>query len=140
MNNRQILVTGGKGRLGSALDQLGCTTLGRDQLDICEPDSIAAAFETHTPQIVINAAAYTAVDQAESDPETAYAVNGDAVCFLVDECEHRRIPLIQISTDCVFGDRRPDAPVSEMEEPDPLSVYGFSKRLGEWHAVRPGNV
>ncbi len=140
MTDLRILVTGGRGRLGSALGAQGCIALGRDQLDVCEPESIAAAFEAHQPQVVINAAAYTAVDKAESDPEAAYAVNGDAVCFLVDECEHRNIPLIQISTDCVFGDRRPDAPVSEMEEPDPLSVYGFSKRLGEWHAVRPGNV
>ena len=86
----RILVAGGQGQVGSALAQLGkeqrieLVALGRSELDITDATSIAAAFEKYQPELLINAAAYTAVDKAELEVELAYAINETAVALLAD--------------------------------------------------------
>lgn len=132
---RDILVTGGRGRLGRALGALGCSAFGRDKLDITSEESILRAVETHAPRTIVNCAAYTAVDRAEEEPDLAYAINRDAAARLAAVCHHWRIPLIHISTDCVFGDGDVTRPVTENDPTEPLSVYGASKLEGE-RAVR----
>lgn len=127
----KILVTGGHGGLGRALAAFGCDALGRDALDVTSESSVSNAIETRAPSLIINCAAYTAVDQAESEEAAAYAVNATGARHIANACLARRIPLIHISTDCVFGDRAPDKPVLESDTPDPLSVYGASKLAGE---------
>ena len=130
-----ILVTGGHGRLGKALGRLGCTALGRAELDIASSESIDAAITRLAPRAVINCAAYTAVDQAESEPEKAYAINRDGAANIAQACAHLRIPLVHISTDCVFGDGDINRPTMENDLPNPLSIYGKTKLAGE-QAVR----
>lgn len=131
MTNKTILIVGGQGKLGSALGRLGSNALGRGELDILRPDSVAAALEAHTPELVINCAAYTAVDKAETDAEAAYAVNRDGAGNVAAACARHGVPLIHVSTDCVFGDGDPHEPVAETAPTMPLSVYGQSKRDGE---------
>ena len=131
IDTSKILVTGGKGGLGRALATLSCNALGRDELDVSSESSVCNAIENHAPGLVINCAAYTAVDQAESDEAAAYAVNETGARHIANACLERRLPLIHISTDCVFGDRPPNQPVLETDTPDPLSVYGASKLAGE---------
>lgn len=100
------------------------------RLDITDADAVTAFVETHKPEVIFNAAAYTAVDKAESDPETAYAVNTAAVQTLAKAASHVNARLVQISTDFVFGgsDGNPfkvDAPTA------PISVYGKTKQEAE---------
>ena len=128
---KDILVTGGQGRLGKALDALGCRALSRKQMDITAPASVQNALETYKPALIINCAAYTQVDRAEREPDLAYAINRDGAENLAAACVAPRIPLIHISTDCVFGDGKTDRPVTENDTPAPLSVYGQSKLAGE---------
>lgn len=132
----RILVTGGHGRLGKALGAHGCTTMSRSELDVTDPASIAAALSQHDTALLINAAAYTDVDGAESAEEAAFAVNGDGAANVIDACTLADIPLIHISTDCVFGDGDPARMVTENDQPNPLSVYGRSKRAGEKAVLR----
>ena len=126
-----VLVTGGAGRLGKALGALGARAPGRDALDITKPESLVAALEAHAPQIVINAAAYTDVEAAESDAAAAHAVNAAGAGHVAAACAAAGVPLIHISTDYVFGDGDRTMPLSETAAPDPLSVYGASKLAGE---------
>jgi len=130
-NAKHILVTGGKGRLGGALAATGCTALGRSELDLTDVSSVESALSQHTPKLVINCAAYTKVDQAEQEPELAYAINRDGAGNLAEVCAKADIPLIHISTDCVFGDGDPARPKTEEDNANPLSVYGKSKFEGE---------
>ena len=131
MNRLDILVAGGHGKLGSALGRLGANAVGRDVLDVLSIDSIAAALDGHKPKLAINCTAYTDVDKAESDVETVFALNARGARNLAEFCAERSIPLIQISTDCVFGDGTPSRPVTETAQTVPLSVYGRSKLEGE---------
>ncbi len=133
--HRRILVIGGEGRLGSALSKAGCRALGRKACDITQPDMIRDALTAYTPDLVINCAAYTDVDRAETEPDLAYAVNHDGAAYLASACAASRTPLIHISTDYVFGDGLSNRPVTEDDAPAPLSVYGTSKWLGD-EAVR----
>ncbi len=131
----KILVTGKNGQVGSALlsaapHNITVIALDRAALDITDRNSIDTTFAEITPDIVINAAAYTAVDKAEEDQEAAYAANKGAPGILAEACSAMDIPLIHISTDFVFdGDKRD--PYSESDECNPLSVYGKSKWGGE---------
>lgn len=134
----QILVTGGEGRLGRALGRLGMRTLGRSGLNILDADSIAKALTAHAPLMVINTAAYTAVDRAETEERAAFAINETGAKLLAQACNARRLPLIHISTDCVFGDGDPARPVSETDPTHPLSVYGRSKLAGEQAVLAAG--
>lgn len=132
----RILVTGAQGQVGSALAQLGAEqeldliALGRSDLDVTDAKAIADAFVRYTPDILINAAAYTAVDKAESEPGLAYSINETAVALLADACAQAQIPMLHISTDYVF-DGSKEGLYTEEDPVNPLSVYAKSKEAGE---------
>lgn len=144
MSNKQltILVTGSNGQLGSALQVLAAdfpdhrflfTT--KDDLDIVQPEETAKYFSTHSINFCINCAAYTAVDKAESEKETAFFNNAYAVACIADICHKNKIQLIHISTDYVF-DGTANQPYKETDRTNPVSVYGQSKMQGEELALR----
>lgn len=131
----KILITGQHGQVSQALQQqlqdLGeLIVLGRDQLDLANVDQIRQQVRTHLPNLIINAAAHTAVDQAESEPDAAFAINAIAPGVLAEEAKALGVPLIHYSTDYVFDGSKP-APYTEADAPNPLGVYGQSKLAGE---------
>jgi dTDP-4-dehydrorhamnose reductase len=132
-----ILVTGAGGQLGSELARADCApgiaivALSRAQLDITDASSVAAAIHTQQPDVVINCAAWTDVDGAETHAEAAFAVNATGPGVLATECARGNVRLIHMSTDYVF-DGRSREPIAEDTEPSPLSTYGRSKLAGEW--------
>lgn len=138
----KVLVTGAGGQLGQAFSHVlerseerdSVALLSRAQLDICDMDSIAAAFDVYQPEVVINAAAYTAVDAAEKEVERAFAVNEAGAAFLALACQRSGVDLIQLSTDYVF-DGSKNIPYEVTDTPAPVNVYGQSKLAGEF-AVR----
>jgi dTDP-4-dehydrorhamnose reductase len=136
----KILVAGGRGQVGSALARLGAeqglnlVALCRLEMDITHPGSIAHAFEEHQPDLLINAAAYTAVDKAETETDSAYLLNEHATANLADACAARSIPMFHISTDYVFDGTKAD-PYTEEDEVNPVAAYARSKEAGE-QAVR----
>jgi dTDP-4-dehydrorhamnose reductase len=105
-------------------------TPGRSQLDLARPQTLAAAVGEAQPDVIINAAAYTAVDEAEGDAATANAVNADAPLELAKAARKHNALLIHYSTDYVF-DGRKDGAYGEDDTPNPLSVYGRSKLAGD---------
>ncbi|MEX1033613.1 MAG: dTDP-4-dehydrorhamnose reductase [Cellvibrionaceae bacterium] len=131
-----ILLIGANGQVGwEVASQAGgqgipLTGLAREQLDITNRAAVAEAVDNLRPSIIINAAAYTAVDKAEREPEQAFAVNRDAACHLVAACNKHNIPLVHISTDYVF-DGNKASPYDEGDQANPLNVYGQSKLAGE---------
>lgn len=133
----KVLVFGKSGQLAKSLAQcapdyrqIDLHFVDRTQCDLAQSDAVAVAIENACPDIVINAAAYTAVDQAEGEPEKAQAVNCDAVRAMADATEKRSIPLIHFSTDYVF-DGTGTAPYRETDVTAPLGVYGKTKLAGE---------
>lgn len=138
----KVLVPGAGGQVGRELAARGGAgadswiALPREALDITDPASIERAIAEHEPNLVINAAAYTAVDRAESEAAQAFAVNRDGAGHLARACRRAGIPLIHISTDYVFsGAPRTGAAHREDDPVAPRSVYGRSKWEGE-EAVR----
>lgn len=136
-----IWVTGADGQVGRSLRALlewrgaeGYLFLNRAMLDITSEASIRALASTNPPGCIINLAAYTDVNGAESDIDGAYRVNATAVKYLAEVAEEYGAVLIQISTDYVF-DGSKDGPYVETDEPNPLNVYGRSKLLGETFAL-----
>ncbi|KMN37978.1 dTDP-4-dehydrorhamnose reductase [Chromobacterium sp. LK1] len=134
-----ILLTGINGQLGhqlqSALAPLGTViALSRAELDLGQADSIRQALERHQPDIIVNPAAYTAVDRAESEPEQAHAVNAAAPALLAQWAARRQALLLHYSTDYVFSGAG-ERPWREDDAAEPRSVYGQSKWAGE-QAVR----
>ena len=131
-----ILVFGNTGQVAQELQRHAedMIFLGRDDADLTDPASCAAAITAHAPDAVINAAAYTAVDQAESDVETAQAVNGAAPGAMAEACAQLGIPFVHISTDYVFDGAGTRA-FSPADPTEPLGVYGQTKLAGE-EAVR----
>jgi dTDP-4-dehydrorhamnose reductase len=131
-----ILIVGTSGQLAVALGEaapshgLTVRQFDRSALDFDRPDSVAAAFADTTPWLVINAAAYTAVDAAEDDPDAAFHANRDGPAQLARLCEAAGIPLIHVSTDYVF-DGLKGAPYVESDPTSPPGVYGASKLAGE---------
>ena len=131
----KVLVTGAGGQLGQALRRtvpaaISLAAFTRAELDLTDADAVCAAVVDFAPDWVVNAAAYTAVDRAEREPERAYAVNAAAVRHLAEAARDTGARLAQVSTDFVFpGDSahpyRPD------DAPAPLGVYGASKLAGE---------
>lgn len=137
----RLLVTGGRGQLGVGMSGVADTP-GRDELDLTEPASIAAALDRYAPQVVVNAAAYTDVDGAESDEAAARAINTDGVESLAVACRDRGIRLIHVSTDYVFSGEVPgggDPATAPALEPDdhtaPTTAYGRTKLAGERAAL-----
>jgi len=132
----KILVLGANGQLGRELTEnarfFGLEAMGLNHaaLDITNRASVERAVSENRPAVVINAAAYTAVDQAESDAARAFAVNRDGAANVAAVCARAKTPLIHASTDFVF-DGRKGAPYVETDSVDPLSVYGLSKAEGE---------
>ncbi|MSQ48862.1 MAG: dTDP-4-dehydrorhamnose reductase [Betaproteobacteria bacterium] len=131
----RILLTGSKGQVGSALAQalagLGeLSALDRQGLDLLDVQSITNAIAKAKPDVIVNAAAYTAVDRAEQEEDAAFAVNSRAVDALARGAKSLDALLIHFSTDYVFDGEKP-APYMETDAPNPLSVYGRSKLAGE---------
>ena len=131
-----ILVIGSKGQVGTELGIL-MKGQGRDailvdlpEIDITRPDSVSRFIGKPEIDIVINAAAYTAVDKAESEPELAFAVNAEGPGLIADACQKRNIPLIHISTDYVF-DGTKNTPWTEDDPVSPIGIYGQSKAKGD---------
>jgi len=134
-----VLVIGRTGQLARALaeEMPQARFLGRAALDLGDRDRIAPVIAAAWPDLVINAAAYTAVDKAESDPETAFAVNAEGPARLAALCAAAGLPLVHISTDYVFDGLKGAAYVEE-DPPGPASAYGASKAAGEM-AVKVAN-
>ncbi|MFG1391366.1 dTDP-4-dehydrorhamnose reductase [Xanthobacter agilis] len=136
----RILLFGAGGQLGREITDLasgkGLELIGLDHtaLDICDPVAVARALEAQRPDVVVNAAAYTAVDKAESEPEHAARINAFAPAHIAERCERYRTPLVHVSTDYVFDGTKP-APYVEQDPVAPLGVYGRTKAAGE-SAVR----
>ena len=146
----RVLVTGGRGQLGTHLRLAhpgGVLAPGRDELDITRAESVAGYLDRHQPAVVINAAAYTDVDGAENDESGAHLVNVEGSRILAEACRERGLRLVHVSTDYVFsgevprgsgGAGRPDPATAPALEPtdvtDPATVYGRTKLAGE-HAV-----
>ncbi|SDS31098.1 dTDP-4-dehydrorhamnose reductase [Pseudomonas asplenii] len=131
----KILINGQHGQVSRELQKrladLGqLFVLGRDQLDLANPEQIRQQVRAHRPDLIINAAAHTAVDQAESEPDLAFAINATAPGILAQEAADLGIPLIHYSTDYVFDGSKAE-PYTEDDETNPLSVYGRSKLTGE---------
>jgi dTDP-4-dehydrorhamnose reductase len=141
VKNCNIVVVGRRGMLGrdvvGSLKNTGLTVAALDStvIDITKRESVHSVLSRiSAPRLLINCAAYTAVDKAESESEAAFAVNRDGSANLADECERLGIPLIHISTDYIFNGES-DRPYKEEDAADPLNVYGRSKWEGE-EAVR----
>jgi len=132
----KILVLGSRGQVGLELMRAawpqGTRLVGaaRPQFDITDADSIEAALARHAPDVVINGAAYTAVDKAESDRENAFAVNATGPATLAAACARHGSTLVQLSTDYVF-DGTASRPYREDDRVVPINVYGQSKAAGE---------
>jgi len=131
----KILLTGKNGQLGfelqRALSPLGeVIALGHRECDLADPAQLRSVIAAVAPGIIVNAAAFTAVDQAESEPALAEAVNGLAPGILGEEAAKRDALVVHYSTDYVFDGRKAGA-YSEADTPNPLNVYGRSKLAGE---------
>lgn len=141
----KTLVTGTEGQLARALaaraqddPDIELIRVGRPQLDLEKPDGFASVLISVAPDLVINAAAYTGVDQQEDEPERAFRMNAEAPAELARLTKQAGVPLIHVSTDYVF-DGRSSMPYVETDLPNPQTVYGRSKLAGE-EAVRNGNA
>ncbi len=128
----RALVFGKTGQVATELQKLlpEATFLGRDQADLTEPETCAAAIRTSDATVVINAAAYTAVDKAEDDESTAAVINGQAPGAMAEACADRGIPFLHISTDYVF-DGSGDQPYATNAPVAPQGAYGWTKLAGE---------
>jgi dTDP-4-dehydrorhamnose reductase len=132
----KILVTGSNGQVGHEIALLGrdssheIVPLDRQRLDITDPEAVNDIFHDIRPELVINPAAYTAVDRAESEPELAFSINRDGAANLANACLQQEIPLLHVSTDYVFDGSKP-SPYDESDPVAPLGVYGQSKWEGE---------
>jgi len=138
----KILVFGHSGQVATELraldsDDIQITALARADADLTDPAACAAAINVHAPDAVINAAAYTAVDKAESDAKTAQIINADAPAAMARACATRDIPFVSISTDYVFSGTG-DTPWAPADPTDPQSVYGRTKRDGEIEIAKAG--
>jgi dTDP-4-dehydrorhamnose reductase len=150
----KILITGSKGQLGQELAETlpeqahEAVALSRSELDVADIRAVERAIEAHSPELVINAAAYTNVDGCETETDLAYSVNSLGPRNLAQTCERRGCELLHVSTNYVF-DGRGDRPYEPFDTPTPLSAYGRSKLAGEeyvkhlssrWYIVRSAGV
>ena len=131
----KVLIVGANGQLGQELQvtagaDVDVIALGRDQLDISNQQQVEQVLAEFKPQLVINAAAYTAVDKAEQEPEQAYQINRDGVANLAAGCQKIQARLIHVSTDFVF-DGTESTPYKSTDRVNPLGCYGESKYAGE---------
>jgi dTDP-4-dehydrorhamnose reductase len=131
----KILLTGKTGQVGRELSVLlprigDVFAPNRHELDLAKPGEIRKLIRVVRPQLIVNAAAYTAVDQAESDRAMAQAINGDAPQIIAEEGNKIGACLVHYSTDYVF-DGKKDAPYVEEDPPNPQNAYGATKLMGE---------
>src|SRR5579864_1397131 len=139
----KIVVVGRNGQLAweanqrfQGLGQIIC--IGRPELDLMNIEGVRAEIRRIKPSVLVNAAAYTAVDQAESEPEAAMTINSEAPAAMADEAKRLGALFITYSTDYVF-DGKIASPYKESDSPSPLNVYGASKLSGE-RAVEIGRA
>lgn len=140
----QVLVIGRSGQVaqallerGAAMDGVTVVARGRPDIDIADPASLARAIEDVAPDVVVNAAAYTAVDAAEDDEATAHSFNAEGPGALATLCAQRKLPFIHISTDYVF-DGTLDRPYREDDPTGPMGAYGRTKLAGEEAVLASG--
>ncbi len=133
----RIVLTGITGQVGAELNRLlhansryQVIGLDRQALNLAQPDKIGDAIAPLQPDLIINPAAYTAVDKAEAETELAHRINAEAPAQLAQVAEDLEIPLIHVSTDYVFNGQQ-STPYRETDPTDPLGVYGKTKLLGE---------
>ncbi|CAN7617121.1 dTDP-4-dehydrorhamnose reductase [Pararhizobium sp. LjRoot238] len=133
----KIAVTGTKGQVAlalieraRALPDVEVFTLGRPEFDLARPETIWPALASLRPQLVVSAAAYTAVDRAEREPKLAYRINATGAGAVAEAATRLGVPIIHLSTDYVF-DGRKQGGYRETDAPAPLNVYGASKLAGE---------
>ena len=126
-----ILVFSKTGQVARELQQLRAVmALGREEADLNDPQACSDAIRHHSPNAVINAAAYTAVDQAEDEEAIATVINGDAPSAMARACAELGIPFVHISTDYVF-EGTGQAPWQPQDQTAPQNAYGRSKLAGE---------
>jgi dTDP-4-dehydrorhamnose reductase len=134
----RVLVTGGHGQLASdlvqALEPHSVVAPGRESLDITDPSSVRLALEDHSPDVVINTAAFHNVDACEDEPELSFLTNAIAPRNLAESCKNMGMFFVHISTDYVFSGRQ-TTPYGEDDPIGPINLYGISKAAGEM-AVR----
>ena len=130
----KILITGINGQVGHALMQYltGHELIGlaRQDCDLANLDQIKNVIDQHQPELIINPAAYTKVDQAEDEPKLAFQINRDAPKVMAEKAREYNIPLIHFSTDYVFDGEKKEAYV-ETDLTNPIGIYGQSKLAGE---------
>ena len=131
----RILIIGNVGQLGRELERSfagfgSVTAVSRATVDLTDAESLRAVVRKAAPDVILNAAAYTAVDRAESEPKLAHAVNAAAPAVLAEEARARKALLVHYSTDYVFDGTKRE-PWTEDDPVNPLSVYGASKLAGE---------
>ncbi|MFG1316754.1 dTDP-4-dehydrorhamnose reductase [Xanthobacter autotrophicus] len=132
----RLAVTGKQGQVVTSLLERGAAAsveviaLGRPELDLADPASVKAAIAAAAPDVVVSAAAYTAVDKAESEPELAFEVNEVGAGAVAEAAAMLQVPIIHLSTDYVFAGDKAD-PYLESDPTGPVSVYGASKLAGE---------
>lgn len=137
----KVLVTGSNGQLGKYLGHAlaqspwSFVLLSRNDLDISCKQSVFELITTHTPDIIINAAAYTAVDKAEMQPELIYAVNAHGAGFLASAAKSVNAAIIHVSTDYIFSGNNKDA-YKEEDPAAPINIYGSSKYAGEVEIIQ----
>lgn len=142
----KVLITGSNGQLGSEIKQIAGKFPDLEfaftdvaELDITNPDKVSAFFEVFRPEFLVNCAAYTAVDKAETDLETAALLNATAVGILASEAAKVKSKIIHVSTDYVFDGKGP-RPYKEDNMVDPQSAYGRTKLEGEVECLRNNNA
>jgi dTDP-4-dehydrorhamnose reductase len=129
----RIVVLGGAGQLGRAIARCGgpgILALDRAAADVTDPRALADVLVRTRPDAVVNAAAFTAVDRAETEPQACFAVNRDGAGHAAAACAALGVPLVHVSTDYVFNGRK-RAPYVESDPIDPVNAYGASKAAGE---------
>jgi len=139
----RILLIGGAGQVGQELQTtlmpLGeLISITRDDLDLTQPDRIRQLIQTVQPDLIVNAAAYTAVDKAETEMDSAKSINAAAPTVMAETAQNLGAGLIHISTDYVF-DGCKNTPYTEADTPNPIGAYGKSKLLGEEGIRRVGD-
>ncbi|MGE7778207.1 dTDP-4-dehydrorhamnose reductase [Chitinophaga sp. NPDC101104] len=134
---KKILVTGAKGQLGLSMQAVSSkfpdfqlVLTDREELDVTDADAVAGFLDSQDIDGVVNCAAYTAVDKAETDEEAAFLLNFQAALLLAEAAQAKGIAFIQVSTDYVF-DGRQNRPYTESDDASPQSIYGASKLRGE---------
>jgi dTDP-4-dehydrorhamnose reductase len=131
----RILLTGKNGQIGGELCRLlpaigDLVAFNHADLDFADASALRQTVRGVRPDLIVNAAAYTAVDQAENEPAVAYAVNADAPALLAAEARHLGAAIVHYSTDYVF-DGSKDSPYTETDPPNPIGAYGKSKLAGD---------